>query len=125
MSYDDTSEARRRFYALANQEQAKRGLPPIQEPEPELPPSMRKFLGLNRQGATEAFIQANAERINRGELPVGSNGLPIVPPVATAAQPEAPTQDDPGTDAFFRGAANFDGSTPAGHEGVKVRRFRS
>lgn len=118
-NYDDTTDARKRFYALVNRNQAARGLPPIREPKPELPAAMQKFVHMKRNGETEAFIQQNEERIARGEPPIGCNGLPIQPEKAAPAP--APERDEV-TEAFFADAK------PPGAEGyanVRVRRFNT
>ncbi len=122
-NYDDTSEARRRFYALANLEQAKLGLPPIAEPPPELPPAMQKFVHMKRAGETQAFIAMNAQRVSQGLPPLGANGLPIMP--KAQEQPAAPAGVDPATEAFFNGTTDFEGRPNPEFANVHVRRYRT
>jgi hypothetical protein len=119
--YDDTTEARRRFYMLANLEQAKKGLPPIAEPAPELPPAMQKFVSMQRGGATQGFIEMNAQRVAKGLPPLGASGQPVMS--NAGAQPTAPAQSDPATEAFFKGQTDFEGKPDPAYASIKVKRY--
>lgn len=63
----------------------------------------------------------NAERLNRGLPPLGANGQPIMPQAA-GAQPE-PQQSDPATEAFFRGATDFERRPDPAYASIPVKRF--
>lgn len=118
MSYDDTKDATARYWALVNVERAKLGQPPVAPPKPELPPSMQKFLHMpGGSNATQAYIAANQARLDRGEIPIGVNGKPII---RTAAA-EPVEESDSNMEAFFRGEVDFEGRVPPGFENVKVK----
>jgi hypothetical protein len=120
MSIDDDAAARKRYWAMVNAEQAKAGLPPIPEPATELPPALQKFKEWNRQGATAEFIAENQRRINAGLPALGVNGQPIQPKVTVQSEPPVSDPEHP-MHAFFSGATDFEGKTPAGYENVKVK----
>lgn len=102
-------EARERFAALINAERAKVGLPP-QAPETitkPVDPYMERWKNQAGGDQTEAFIRMNAERVARGELPLGANGQVVGGPTQITVPPPPPVVPE---DDFF--------SQPTG--GVKI-----
>lgn len=92
--------ARARFAAIVNSERAKIGLAPVEPLSVEKPVDeyMERW---KRQGAgnqTNTFIQMNAERISRGELPLGAAGQ-VVGETAVVAMPPPPVAEP--MDDFF------------------------
>jgi hypothetical protein len=98
--------ARERFQQLINQERAKVGLAP-QTAAPAGKPVdsyMERWKTQGAGNATEAFIRMNAERVARGELPLGASGQPVGSSSSAVPVhlPEAlPTSDE---DDFFSDA---------------------